>query len=86
MKIPNPLRVAIYSENDIILSREQGRKLAESVGIVGSDLVLISTLISEMARKIVEHPLPGEITISIHRESGWFDIVLSARIFSASES
>ena len=74
------IKIPIYSDIDIIASRQRGRELAEAAGFSDTDVTLIATVISEVARKIVEQPLPGEMTISITREGGSLSIVLVARI------
>ena len=76
----NVINIPIYSDLDIITSRQRGRELAERAGFSDTDVTLIATVISEVARKIVEHPLPGEMTISIIREAGNVGILLVARI------
>ena len=74
------IKIPIYADIDIIASRQRGRELAEAAGFSDTDVTLIATVISEVARKIVEQPLPGEMTISITREAGSLSIVLVARI------
>ncbi len=58
------IRVAIQSESDIVVARQQGRALAEGLGFGGSDLTLIATAISEIARNIVQYARQGEMILS----------------------
>lgn len=56
------LRVRV--ESDILTARQRGREVADRLGFRGSDVALIATAISEVARNIVVHAGEGEITIS----------------------
>ena len=58
------LRVPINSDADIVAARQKGRALAEQAGFSGSDLALIATAISELARNIVEFAGQGEVILS----------------------
>lgn len=55
--------IPINSAADIVTARQQGRALALELGFDGSDLTLIATAISEVARNIVNHAKRGEITV-----------------------
>lgn len=59
------IRVRIDSDADIVGARQQGRALAARIGFTGSDLTLIATAISEVARNIVEYAGRGEILLSL---------------------
>jgi serine/threonine-protein kinase RsbT len=56
-------RVVIRSDADILVARQQGRTLAEQLGFAGSELTVIATAISEVARNIVEYAGSGEMVI-----------------------
>ncbi len=58
-------RVRIGSEHDILAARQRGRELAADGGFTGSDLTLIATAISELARNIVEYAGEGEIVLTL---------------------
>lgn len=60
----NEARVAINSATDIVTARQKGRALAAKLGFDGSDLTVIATAISEVARNIVNHAKQGEIILS----------------------
>jgi serine/threonine-protein kinase RsbT len=47
--------VTIATDTDIVSARQKGRALAEELGFTGTDLALIATAISEIARNIVQH-------------------------------
>jgi serine/threonine-protein kinase RsbT len=59
----NEVCVAINSAADIVTARQAGRALASELGFDGSDLTLIATAISEVARNIVTHAKTGEILL-----------------------
>ena len=59
----NEARVAISSAADIVTARQQGRALAADLGFDGSDLTMIATAISEVARNVVTHAKQGEILL-----------------------
>jgi len=71
--------IPISAASDIVTARLAGREAAERAGFKSTDLIVVSTVISEMARNIVESALPGEIAISICQESGKAGIVVIAR-------
>ena len=57
-------RVAIDHDFDIVAARRKARELATQVGFSGSDLTIIATAISEVARNIVVYANRGEIVLS----------------------
>lgn len=57
-------RVAVSSAADIVTARQKGRALAMDLGFNGSDLTLIATAISEVARNIVDHAKEGVIRLA----------------------
>jgi len=58
-------RVPISSAADIVMARQKGRTLAIELGFSGSDLTLIATAISEVARNIVDHAKEGEVVLAL---------------------
>ena len=75
----NETRVAISSATDIVTARQKGRALAMTLGFNGSDLTLIATAISEVARNIVQHAKCGEIILTPIRNGNRQGISLVAR-------
>lgn len=55
--------VGIDNEADIVVARQKGRTLATTLGFRGSDLTVIATAISEVARNIVRYAGRGEIVL-----------------------
>lgn len=58
------IHICIASDTDIVQARQKVRELAIDIGFSGSDLALIATAVSEIARNIVEYAVKGEIIIS----------------------
>jgi serine/threonine-protein kinase RsbT len=79
MPIISEIHVPITSDTDIVTARQQGRALAQRVGFNGTDLTVISTAISEVARNILEYALPGEIILQWVQKEAKIGIVVIAR-------
>lgn len=62
---PEQIRVPIQSDTDLVSARHAGRTLAEQVGFSSSELTLIATAISELARNIIEYANFGEVILEI---------------------
>jgi len=58
------IRVHIDSDSDIVTARQKGREVAAQLGFVSTDLTLIATAISELARNILLYAHRGEIVLS----------------------
>jgi len=71
--------VPITSSADIVTARQRGRALAAALGFSGSDLTLIATAISELARNIIEYATTGEIVLSQEAADGRPGIGIVAR-------
>src|SRR5258706_6461520 len=71
-------RVAISPAADIVTARQKGRALATQLGFDGSDLTLIATAISEIARNIVAHAKSGEIRLTPLNQNGKYGILIVA--------
>jgi serine/threonine-protein kinase RsbT len=68
--VKDELRVAVSREADIVTARQLGRELATKVGFAGSDLTLIATAISEVARNIISYAETGEILLGLASKDG----------------
>jgi serine/threonine-protein kinase RsbT len=71
-------KVLIAHDGDVVEARQKGRDLARQVGFSGSDLTLIATAISEIARNIVVYADRGEVTVSTVSEGDRQGIVVVA--------
>ncbi len=58
------VHVVIDSDSDIVLAREHGRLIGKKIGFTATDLTIIATAISEVARNILVFAKTGEIIIS----------------------
>lgn len=77
--MPDEERITIASENDIVTARRRGRELAAEGGFIGSDLTIIATAISELARNIVSYARAGEMTLRVVRKGDRSGLVVVAR-------
>jgi len=59
------LVVPIRTEIDVVIARQRARELASQLRFSSSELTLIATAISEVARNIVIYAGGGEITLRI---------------------
>ncbi len=71
--------VPISSDLDVVAARQKGRALATELGFSGTDLTLIATAISEVARNIVAYAKRGEIILSPTELGGRRGIMVVAR-------
>jgi len=60
---PHEIRVSINSDLDILSARQKGRELAKELGFGPTDLAIIATAISELARNIVFYTRGGVIIV-----------------------
>lgn len=79
MQNNNEQRVMIKSAGDIVTARQTGRALAMEQGFNGSDLTVISTAISEIARNIVTHAEKGEMVLTAVHQGHKHGICIVAR-------
>ena len=68
--LQDEIRVAIASDIDIVYARQKGRELASKLGFSSSELALIATAISELARNIVRYAGHGVIIIKLIERGG----------------
>jgi serine/threonine-protein kinase RsbT len=59
------IRVRVESDVDVVEARQKGRELASQLGFSSTDLTLIVTAISEVARNIVVYAQHGDITMRV---------------------
>jgi serine/threonine-protein kinase RsbT len=70
--------VQIRNDADIVTARLKGRDLALRAGFKDTDLILIATAISEVARNIVSYAKSGEIRLVLEKRKGRSGIVVIA--------
>ena len=79
MQMSDTNLVHVRDEADIVDARQVGREMAENVGIAGTDVTLVTTAISEVARNIISYATAGEIELTIVDESGRHGLRIIAR-------
>jgi serine/threonine-protein kinase RsbT len=77
--VANETQIPIGGDTDIVTARQKGRDLALEAGFSGSDLALIATAISEVARNIIVYAERGEVVLSLAQQDGKRGIVVIAR-------
>jgi len=55
--------VPVGADVDIVTARQKGRELAAQCGLSSTDLAVVATAISELARNIVRYAVRGEIIL-----------------------
>ena len=73
------IQVPLRSESDLLTVRQQGLAMTQLAGFTGTDSTLIATVVSDVARKIIEYAHGGEILIGIVRHNGARGILVKAR-------
>jgi len=73
------LRIPIGSDADIVLARQEGRQLASQLDLTPSDLTVIATAISEVARNIVDYAARGEVMVRLVEKNGRRGVMIVAQ-------
>ena len=73
------VRVRIATDDDIVTARQEGRRLSAGLGFSSTDLTLIATAISEVARNIRVFAGEGQVQIKQLNERGREGIMVVAR-------
>jgi serine/threonine-protein kinase RsbT len=79
MENNSAVHVPINSATDIVLARQKGRAMGVELGFGGSDLTLIATAISEVARNIVTHAKSGEVVLTPVAHNSKRGLIILAR-------
>jgi anti-sigma regulatory factor (Ser/Thr protein kinase) len=72
-------RITIRSDDDVVAARREARELAASLGFEPTDLTLLATAISEVARNITAYAGEGEIVVSVRNNGEQLGIRVVAR-------
>jgi serine/threonine-protein kinase RsbT len=73
------VRVRITTDDDIVTARQEGRRLSSELGFSSTDLTLIATAISEVARNIRLYAERGDVQLKLVRERDRDGILVVAR-------
>ena len=76
---PDEMVIPIGGDSDIVKARQEGRRIAATVGFSVTDLVLVATAISELARNIIRYARKGEVAIRPITNSSHSGIEIVAR-------
>ena len=68
--MPDEERVHIGSDDDVVTARQKGRELATKLGFSSTDLTLVATAISEIARNITIYAGEGDMCLKIVHKNG----------------
>jgi serine/threonine-protein kinase RsbT len=77
--VTNEIRVPIITDDDIVVARQEGRRLAADAGLSSTDLTLIATAISEVARNIRVYAGEGVVQLRLVSQGPREGIVVVAR-------
>jgi RNA polymerase sigma factor (sigma-70 family) len=75
----NQTKVLIVADPDVVTARQKGREMAGRAGFSSTDLTLLATAISEIARNIVKFARRGELTITLIAEGDRTGVTIVAR-------
>ncbi len=76
---PNEVRVVVEADKDVVTARQRGREIAARAAFSTSELTMISTAISEVARNIVRFARRGQIIVSLIGEEDPVGVRIVAR-------
>jgi serine/threonine-protein kinase RsbT len=68
--VADEIRVAIRTDADVVTARQEARTMGAGLGFSSTDLTLLATAISEVARNITAYAGEGEVSLRILRENG----------------
>jgi RNA polymerase sigma factor (sigma-70 family) len=77
--VAGEVRVPVQADADVVTARKQGRELAAQAGFSATELTIIATAISEIARNIVMFANRGEIVVLLVGENGRQGVTVVAR-------
>jgi serine/threonine-protein kinase RsbT len=75
----NELTIAITADVDILVARQKARELAATLRFSSSDITLLATAISEIARNILVYAQRGEVVLQIVERGRQYGINVVAR-------
>jgi serine/threonine-protein kinase RsbT len=68
--VDSEVRVRVATDADVVTARQEGRELARVLGFSLTDVTLIATAISEVARNIISYAEEGEICVAAVEKGG----------------
>jgi serine/threonine-protein kinase RsbT len=70
MRTRDEICIVIESDKDVVEARQQGRRLGQSLDLGATDLTLLATAISEIARNITAYAGRGSIRMQLVEQDG----------------
>jgi serine/threonine-protein kinase RsbT len=70
MPVAADIRVAIRTDADVVTARQEARTMGAGLGFSSTDLTLLATAISEVARNITTYAGEGEVTLRALHKAG----------------
>jgi serine/threonine-protein kinase RsbT len=67
---PDEARIDIATDADIVRARQVGREMAAAAGCSATDLTMVATAISEIARNLLTHAGGGQIEMGMVEVGG----------------
>ena len=64
------VRVAIRTDADVVTARQEARTMGAGLGFSSTDLTLLATAISEIARNITTYAGEGEVALRVLNDTG----------------
>jgi serine/threonine-protein kinase RsbT len=64
------VRVAIRTDADVVTARQEARTMGTELGFSSTDLTLLATAISEIARNITTYAGEGEVSLRVLNSGG----------------
>jgi serine/threonine-protein kinase RsbT len=68
--VPDDVRVAIRTDADVVTARQKARSMGAGLGFSSTDLTLLATAISEVARNITTYAGEGEVALRVLNSGG----------------
>jgi serine/threonine-protein kinase RsbT len=76
--VQTELSIPIETDFDLITARQEGRRISAQIGFCDSDLTVIATAISEVARNILEYAGHGRVEIRLVERNGSAGVSVTA--------
>jgi serine/threonine-protein kinase RsbT len=73
------VEIVIATDADIVRARQLGREMAATAGCGSTDLTMVATAISEIARNILTHAGGGDVELRLVDEDGRRSLLITAR-------
>jgi serine/threonine-protein kinase RsbT len=68
--VADDVRVAIRTDADVVTARQEARAMGAGLGFSSTDLTLLATAISEVARNITTYAGEGEVSLRVLNSGG----------------